>query len=127
MLDIPEEYKGIARIDSITFNSHIIYSIVDLGVNYFGWSVNTLAKKLDKMMLDGTQAQELYDVVVAMPGVFVRYGVGFVSHLNLRKKAMDELGDKFDFVAYDRAIIENGPLPFAILEGVVENYINENK
>ena len=36
-------------------------------------------------------------------------------------------GDKFDFVAYDRAIIENGPLPFAILEGVVENYINENK
>ena len=127
MLDIPEEYKGIARIDSITFNSHIIYSIVDLGVNYFGWSVNTLAKKLDKMMLDGTQAQELYDVVVAMPGVFVRYGVGIVSHLNLRKKAMDELGDKFDFVAYDRAIIENGPLPFAILEGVVEDYINENK
>ena len=127
MLDIPEEYKGIARIDSITFNSHIIYSIVDLGVNYFGWSVNTLAKKLDKMMLDGTQAQELYDVVVAMPGVFVRYGVGFVSYLNLRKKAMDELGDKFDFVAYHRAIIENGPLPFAILEGVVEEYINENK
>ena len=127
MLDIPEEYKGIARIDSITFNSHIIYSIVDLGVNYFGWSVNTLAKKLDKMMLDGTQAQEIYDLVVAMPGTFVRYGVGFVSHLNLRKKAMDELGDKFDFVAYDKAIIENGPLPFAILEGVVEDYINENK
>lgn len=127
MLDIPEEYKGIARIDSITFNSHIIYSIVDLGVNYFGWSVNTLAKKLDKMMLDGTQAQELYDVVVAMPGVFVRYGVGFVNHINLRKKAMDELGDKFDYVAYDKAIVENGPLPFAILEGVVEDYINENK
>ena len=127
MLDIPEEYKGIARIDSITFNSHIIYSIVDLGVNYFGWSVNTLAKKLDKMMLDGTQAQEIYDLVVAMPGTFVRYGVGFVNHINLRKKAMDELGDKFDFVAYDKAIIENGPLPFAILEGVVEDYINENK
>lgn len=127
MLDIPNEYKGIARIDSITFNSHILYSIVDLGVNYFGWSVNTLAKKLDKMMLDGTQAQELYDVVVAMPGVFVRYGVGFVNHINLRKKAMDELGDKFDYVAYDKAIVENGPLPFAILEGVVEDYINENK
>ena len=127
MLDIPNEYKGIARIDSITFNSHILYSIIDLGVNYFGWNVKTLAKKLDNLMLDASMAQDLYDTVVAMPGVFVRYGVGFVSHLNLRKKAMDELGDKFDFVAYDRAIIENGPLPFAILEGVVENYINENK
>ena len=127
MLDIPNEYKGIARIDSITFNSHILYSIIDLGVNYFGWNVKTLAKKLDNLMLDSSMAQDLYDTVVAMPGVFVRYGVGFVNHINLRKKAMDELGDKFDFVAYDRAIIENGPLPFAILEGVVENYINENK
>lgn len=127
MLDIPNEYKGIARIDSITFNSHILYSIIDLGVNYFGWNVKTLAKKLDNLMLDSSMAQDLYDTVVAMPGVFVRYGVGFVSHINLRKKAMDKLGDKFDFVAYDRAIIENGPLPFAILEGVVEDYINENK
>lgn len=127
MLDIPNEYKGIARIDSITFNSHILYSIIDLGVNYFGWNVKTLAKKLDNLMLDASMAQDLYDTVVAMPGVFVRYGVGFVNHINLRKKAMDELGDKFDFVAYDKAIIENGPLPFAILEGVVENYINENK
>ena len=127
MLDIPNEYKGIARIDSITFNSHILYSIIDLGVNYFGWNVKTLAKKLDNLMLDSSMAQDLYDTVVAMPGVFVRYGVGFVNHINLRKKAMDELGDKFDFVAYDKAIIENGPLPFAILEGVVEDYINENK
>ena len=127
MLDIPNEYKGIARIDSITFNSHILYSIIDLGVNYFGWNVKTLAKKLDNLMLDSSMAQDLYDTVVAMPGVFVRYGVGFVNHINLRKKAMDELGDKFDFVAYDRVIIENGPLPFAILEGVVEDYINENK
>ena len=127
MLDIPNEYKGIARIYSITFNSHILYSIIDLGVNYFGWNVKTLAKKLDNLMLDSSMAQDLYDTVVAMPGVFVRYGVGFVNHINLRKKAMDELGDKFDFVAYDKAIIENGPLPFAILEGVVENYINENK
>ncbi len=127
MLDIPNEYKGIARIDSITFNSHILYSIIDLGVNYFGWNVKTLAKKLDNLMLDSSMAQDLYDTVVAMPGVFVRYGVGFVNHINLRKKAMDELGEKFDFVAYDRAIIENGPLPFAILEGVVEDYINENK
>lgn len=86
MLDIPNEYKGIARIDSITFNSHILYSIIDLGVNYFGWNVKTLAKKLDNLMLNASMAQDLYDTVVAMPGVFVRYGVGFVNHINLRKR-----------------------------------------
>ena len=127
MLNVDDGYKAVAKLNSITFNSHLLLSIVDLGVNYFGWDVNTLGKKLEKMFLDKTVAQTLYDMVVAMPGTFVRYGVGYVSHLNLRKKAMDELGDKFDFVSYDMAIIENGPLPFAILEGVVENYINENK
>lgn len=127
MLNVDDEYKAVAKLNSITFNSHLLLSIVDLGVNYFGWDVNTIGNKLEKLFLDKAIAQPLYDMVVAMPGTFVRYGVGYVSHLNLRKKAMDELGDKFDFVAYDRAIIENGPLPFAILEGVVEDYINENK
>lgn len=127
MLNVDDGYKAVAKLNSITFNSHLLLSIVDLGVNYFGWDANTIGNKLEKLFLDKAIAQPLYDMVVAMPGTFVRYGVGYVSHLNLRKKAMDELGDKFDFVAYDRAIIENGPLPFAILEGVVENYINENK
>ncbi|MDY4493936.1 MAG: DUF885 family protein [Erysipelotrichaceae bacterium] len=127
MLNVDDEYKAVAKLNSITFNSHLLLSIVDLGVNYFGWDVNTIGNKLEKLFLDKAIAQPLYDMVVAMPGTFVRYGVGYVSHLNLRKKAMDELGDKFDFVAYDRVIIENGPLPFAILEGVVEDYINENK
>lgn len=127
MLNIDDGYKAVAKLNSITFNSHLLLSIVDLGVNYFGWDVNTIGNKLEKLFLDKAIAQPLYDMVVAMPGTFVRYGVGYVSHLNLRKKAMDELGDKFDFVAYDKAIIENGPLPFAILEGVVEEYINENK
>lgn len=127
MLNVDDGYKAVAKLNSITFNSHLLLSIVDLGVNYFGWDVNTIGNKLEKLFLDKAIAQPLYDTVVAMPGVFVRYGVGFVNHINLRKKAMDELGDKFDFVAYDRAIIENGPLPFAILEGVVKDYINENK
>lgn len=127
MLNVDDGYKAVAKLNSITFNSHLLLSIVDLGVNYLGWDVNTIGNKLEKLFLDKAIAQPLYDMVVAMPGTFVRYGVGYVSHLNLRKKAMDELGDKFDFVAYDRAIIENGPLPFAILEGVVEDYINENK
>lgn len=127
MLNVDDGYKAVAKLNSITFNSHLLLSIVDLGVNYFGWDVNTIGNKLEKLFLDKAIAQPLYDMVVAMPGTFVRYGVGYVSHLNLRKKAMDELGDKFDFVAYDKAIIENGPLPFAILEGVVEDYINENK
>ncbi len=127
MLNVDDGYKAVAKLNSITFNSHLLLSIVDLGVNYFGWDVNTIGNKLEKLFLDKAIAQPLYDMVVAMPGTFVRYGVGYVSHLNLRKKAMDELGDKFDFVAYDRAIIENGPLPFVILEGVVEDYINENK
>ena len=127
MLNIEEDYKCLAKIESTTFNSHILYSILDLGINYYGWDLEALKEKLEILFIDSSYANEIYDEVVAMPGVFIRYGGGFVSHLALRKKAMDALADKFNYVSYNKVILENGPLPFVILEGAVEKYIDENK
>lgn len=128
MLNYPDEdYYNVAILNSITFNSHILYSIMDLGVNYYGWDEDTLADKMDALGLSNTYAKQIYETVVSMPGVYARYALGYVSHLKLRNKAIEALNDKFDYVQYSNLILENGPLPFAILEGVVDTYINENK
>ena len=122
-----ESYLDVALINSLTFNNHVIFSIIDLGVNYYGWDLDTLSEKLEELGLSSSYASYFYDTVISMPGVFTNYGLGFISHLNLRNKAMQELGDKFDYVEYSNTILENGALPFAILKKAVENYINENK
>lgn len=122
-----ESYLDVALINSLTFNNHVIFSIIDLGVNYYGWDLDTLSEKLEELGLSSSYASYFYDTVISMPGVFTNYGLGFISHLNLRNKAIQELGDKFDYVEYSNTILENGALPFAILKKAVENYINENK
>lgn len=122
-----ESYLDVALIDSITFNDHVIISIIDLGVNYYGWDLDTLSEKLEELGLSSSYASYFYDTVTSMPGLFTNYGLGFISHLNLRNMAMQELGDKFDYVEYSNTILENGALPFAILKKAVENYINETK
>ena len=82
---------------------------------------------MDQMGLDSDYAEELYEYVISMPAIYSRYGVGFVTFYNLREKAKEELGDKFDYVSFSDTILKNGPLPFNILEGAVNEYIDENK
>ncbi len=128
LLDYPSsDMINCSMIESTIFNSHIIYSIFDIAVNYLGYDLDEVKDLMDKMSLSSDYAQDIYETVISMPTVFSRYGVGFISHYNLRQKAISELGDKFDYIAYSNVILENGPVPFIVLKGAVNNYIDENK
>ena len=43
--------------------------------------------------------------------------------LELRQKAMEQLGDRFDLKAYHRVVLSNGSMPLEVLERVVDEYI----
>ncbi len=128
MLNFPDENMiTCAKIDSMTFNSHIILSIIDIAVNYMGYDLDALKDLMEEMNLSTDYAEDYYKTVISMPGVFSRYGVGFIKHYNIRENAKEELGDNFDYIAYSDAILKNGELPFVLLEGAVQEYIDENK
>ncbi len=128
MLNFPDENMiTCAKIDSMTFNSHIILSIIDIAVNYMGYDLDALKDLMEEMNLSTDYAEDYYKTVISMPGVFCRYGVGFIKHYNIRENAKEELGDNFDYIAYSDAILKNGELPFVLLEGAVQEYIDENK
>lgn len=128
LLDYPSsDMIYCAKLESTILNSHVVYSIIDIAVNYLGYDLDDVADLMEKMGLVSDYAEMFYKSVISMPTIFTRYGVGFVSQYNLRENAKSELGDKFDYVSYSNAILENGPVPFAILEGEVDKYINENK
>ena len=60
------------------------------------------------------------------PGQAVSYYMGFLKILELRQRAMDSLGTKFVFKDFHRAVIGSGSLPLAVLEQVVNNYIQNS-
>jgi uncharacterized protein (DUF885 family) len=51
--------------------------------------------------------------------------VGMLQILEARQRAMDELGNRFDLIAFHRAVLSNGAVPLALLDTVVDRYIAE--
>ena len=108
----------------------MLYSIVDIGTNYFGWSeqdvVDFFADSLVFTNMSIDSAREIRNFMIEMPGVYCSYGVGSSNFMTLCKKAQDTMKRNFDYIAYHDALLKNGPLPFNILEGAVDEYIEAN-
>jgi uncharacterized protein (DUF885 family) len=60
---------------------------------------------------------------VVWPGQATAYYVGYLKFLELRQRAMDQLGDQFDLKEFHRVVLSNGSMPLDILESVVNQYI----
>jgi uncharacterized protein (DUF885 family) len=59
------------------------------------------------------------------PGQATSYYVGYTTLIDLRQRAMGQLGDHFDLKDFHRVIVSQGSVPLPVLEVVVDQYIAE--
>ncbi len=57
------------------------------------------------------------------PGQATAYKIGMLKILELRAKAMSELGDEFDIRGFHDAVLGSGPLPLPLLESRIDAWI----
>lgn len=67
------------------------------------------------------------DRYAVWPGQATSYMVGMLHILELRQKAKDALGDKFDIKQFHNAILGSGRLPLDVLSELVDGWIVEQK
>jgi uncharacterized protein (DUF885 family) len=60
---------------------------------------------------------------IVWPGQATAYKIGMLKILELRQRAMDALGDRFDLKAFHNIVLSNGSLPLGILDRVVDDWI----
>jgi uncharacterized protein (DUF885 family) len=60
---------------------------------------------------------------IAWPGQATSYKIGMLKLLELRRRAIDALGDRFDIKAFHNLVLTNGAMPLEILERVVDDFI----
>ena len=60
---------------------------------------------------------------IVMPGQATAYKVGMNKILELRKKAQNALGDKFNIKQFHQVVLTNGAVPLSVLEDLVNEYI----
>jgi uncharacterized protein (DUF885 family) len=62
---------------------------------------------------------------ITWPGQATAYMVGMLKIMELRARAMEQLGDQFDLKEFHRVLLASGSLPLEALERVIEDYIAE--
>ena len=105
----------------------LLYSIVDLGVNCFGWTakdiVDYFGEESRLFQFDESTAENIRNFMIEMPGVYCSYGIGQSNFMTMCQNTQAALGDRFDYIGYHETLMKNGPLPFNILQSAVDEYI----
>lgn len=102
--------------------------VVDTGIHAKKWSrekaVNYLVENTPNPQYDAQKAIERY---IAMPGQATAYMIGKLKIMELREKAMQALGDKFDWKGFHDEVLKYGPVPLSLLEENIDNWIAAQK
>lgn len=113
-------------------NEMIIYAILvlsDIGINYHGYDLEEFKEFITQAGLqlteEGYQAQ--YEQLRDDPGAFIPYYAGYKQIMDLKEEAQETLGNKFDEVSFNQALLDSGNVPFIVVESHVENYISNNE
>lgn len=119
-------YDNIGRLQAELFRA--VRLVVDTGIHAKRW---TREQAIDYMLKNTGMAKS--DVVaeieryIVMPGQATAYKVGMIKILELRKKAKEALGDRFDLRDFHDVVLKNGAVPLDILERIIDQYIADTQ
>lgn len=92
--------------------------VVDTGMNAFGWSLEKARAYMSANTLEGpTQVDsETLRYSTDLPGQALGYRWGFLKMRELRRRAQENLGERFDIRRWHEAILSQGGLPMTVLD-----------
>jgi uncharacterized protein (DUF885 family) len=88
--------------------------VVDTGVHEKHWSRQQMVDYWNLHLPPAPEAE--MDRYIAIPGQALGYKLGQLKILELRQRAQDELGPKFDIRAFHDEVLNAGALPLDVLE-----------
>ncbi len=102
--------------------------VVDTGIHAKGWSLDQAIEFMaDNVGADRRSLEREVGRYIVAPAQATSYTVGMLKFLELRQKAMDQLGDAFDLAGFHRVVLSCGSVPLSILERIVDATIAEAK
>ena len=93
-----------------------LHAIGDIGVNYYGWDEARLSSYLSNWGFNSPDtAHWMYTALIANPGNYCKYVLGFIGFEELKKQVQKDLGSDFSLKEFHRYVLETGPVQFDIL------------
>lgn len=102
--------------------------VVDTGIHAKGWTRDQVVEYMaSNTALSLHEIDTETDRYISWPGQALSYKIGELKIKELRKKAEQALGPKFDIRKFHEIILEQGTVTLAIMEERVNNYIQKIK
>ncbi|MBI3474607.1 MAG: DUF885 domain-containing protein [Acidobacteria bacterium] len=118
-----DPYNRFGQLASERFRAARL--VIDTGIHSMGW---TREQAQDYLRSHApTQAQSEVDRYISWPGQALSYKLGQLKIMELRHKAEQQLGPKFDVRDFHDVILRDGSLPLELLQVQVEKYMAQGK
>lgn len=102
--------------------------VVDTGIHAKGWNRDqAIDFMLDNSGMTRTEVVAEVDRYIAIPSQALGYKIGALKIQELRERASEALGDKFDIRAFHAQVLNTGGLPLAVLEQKIDRWIEAQK
>ncbi|MBI1213544.1 MAG: DUF885 family protein [Alphaproteobacteria bacterium] len=121
-----DPYGDLGRLQAEMFRA--VRLVVDTGIHAKHWTraqaIAYMREKTGMVETDVTSEVERY---IVSPGQACAYKIGMLKILELRERAKNELGARFDLKAFHDVVLDGGAMPLTVLERRVNDWIAETK
>ena len=115
-------YGNLGRLQAEAFRAARL--MVDTGIHARRWTFDQAVDfTVENTGMPEYSMQGEVSRYVSLPGQATAYYIGYTKILELRQRAMDELGNQFDLKEFHNLLLGSGAMPLDILEQVMNNYI----
>jgi uncharacterized protein (DUF885 family) len=98
--------------------------VVDTGMHYKQWPLEQSIKYMtDNTPMAPADIDRQIKRYYVLPAQALSYKVGMLTILELRERAMQQLGEDFDIREFHDTVLKNGAVPMQILDDIVDDYI----
>ncbi|MDG2019868.1 MAG: DUF885 domain-containing protein [SAR86 cluster bacterium] len=115
-------YDELGVLQSEMFRANRL--VVDTGIHYKKW---TREKAMEYMKettgMSDTEVRVEIERYIVWPAQATSYKMGMLQILELRDRAKNEMGEKFDLKQFHSIVLDQGIVPLFILEDLIDEWI----
>jgi uncharacterized protein (DUF885 family) len=98
--------------------------VVDTGMHAYGWTrAQSIRYLVDNAGIAEDFAAAEVDRYIVTPGQALAYKIGELKLRQLKARAQEKLGERFDIRTFHNAMLDDGDLPLTVLETRIDEWI----
>lgn len=108
-----------------TAYSYLAYTYFDYGIHYLAWNIDEFKDKLYYAGFDKSYAQELYRLLIEMPGEYAAYGYGMSYFIDIHNQAKETLKNNYNEIEFNKLLLEDGWISLDRISKKVSKYLGK--